>query len=108
MKDGAGGNGDAEHLFETKSLGAELNVVVVPLSAFTAFVFDGKRLGPKLHKVGDADDSWVYDDLSFTPDGGGTAVVAASPNSAPEPGSLVLLGMGGFGLAGWRWRTRKR
>jgi len=53
-----------------------------------------------LSEIGSPFDSWVYDDLSFTPDG------ASVSGSAPEPGSLVLLGIGGFGLVGWRWRMR--
>ena len=64
VKDGAGRDRDAEHLLQTKRLGAKLNLVVVPASAFTAFVFDGKRhIGPaavagmKLHKIGDANDT---------------------------------------------------
>jgi hypothetical protein len=64
-----------------------------------------------LSEIGGAFDSWVYDDLSFTPDGGGSVSVAGGPSAAdgaPEPGSLVLLSLGGFVLAGWRWRTAKR
>jgi hypothetical protein len=56
-----------------------------------------------LTEIGFAGDSWVYDDLSFTPDG---VSVAGGANGAPEPGGLVLLGLGGFGLAGLRWRMR--
>jgi hypothetical protein len=61
-----------------------------------------------LSEIGGAYDSWVYDDLSFTPDGVGVVELAGDPSGAPEPGSLVLLGIGGFGLAGWRWRMAKR
>lgn len=42
VKDSAGGDGHAEHLFEAKGLGAELHVVVVPLFAFAPFVLDGE------------------------------------------------------------------
>jgi hypothetical protein len=59
-----------------------------------------------LTEIGHAGDSWVYDDLSFTPDG--SAGVAGGASGAPEPGSLVLLSLGGFGLAGWRWRIGMR
>jgi hypothetical protein len=64
VKDGAGRDRDAEHFLQTKSLGAKLDLVVIPPSAFTAFVFDGKRhigaiafTGMELHEIGDADDT---------------------------------------------------
>ena len=50
-------------------------------------------------------DSWVYDDLSFTAD---TSVTVNGDGSrSPEPAGLVLAGLGGLGLVGWRWRRRK-
>jgi hypothetical protein len=54
-----------------------------------------------LTEIGKPWDSWVYDDLSFTPQAG-------DPSGAPEPASLTLLGLAGIGLAGWRWRGRMR
>ena len=69
MKHGAGRHGKAEHLLQTESLGAELDLIVVPLTAFAAFIFHGKRRlrqpglgGPKLDKIGDANDSQAMAD----------------------------------------------
>lgn len=60
-----------------------------------------------LTEIGGIHDSWVYDDLSFTPSDL-TIVVAGIGNSlAPEPGSFVLLSLGGLGLAGLRRRMGK-
>ena len=55
-----------------------------------------------LTELGHAWDSWLLDDLSFTPDA--SVGVNGDPGRAPEPASLVLLGLGGAALAGWRWR----
>jgi hypothetical protein len=55
-----------------------------------------------LTEIGKPWDSWVYDDLSFTPAAG----VSGDPNGAPEPASLTLLGLGIVGFAGWRWRRK--
>ena len=46
-------NGNAEHLFEAKGLGAELNVVVTSFAAGSVFVFDRNdpSVGMKLHNV---------------------------------------------------------
>jgi hypothetical protein len=69
MKHGAGRHGKAEHLLQTESLGAELDLIVVPLPAFTAFIFHGKRrlrqpgrARMKLNKIGDANDSQAMAD----------------------------------------------
>ena len=63
-----------------------------------------------LTEIGGAYDSWVYDDLSFTPDGSAAVAGSGDPVSAPapEPCGLVLLSLGGVGLAGLRWRMEKR
>lgn len=50
--------------------------------------------------------TWVYDDLSYTADPSATVAGQGVPGQAPEPGGLVLLALGGVGLAGWRWRMR--
>ncbi len=67
-----------------------------------------------LTEIGKPWDSWVYDDLSFTPiDPAGPALdgVAAGvkndARTAPEPASVVLLGLGGLGLTGWLRRRAK-
>jgi hypothetical protein len=56
VEDGASWDFDAEHFFEAKGLGAELNFIVIPLASPAAFIFDGIRLGMKLDEVGDADE----------------------------------------------------
>jgi hypothetical protein len=44
-----------KHLFKTKGLGAELDVVVVPPATPPTFIFHRKRFGPKLDEIGHAD-----------------------------------------------------
>jgi len=43
--DEAGRDAEAEHFFEAKGLGAELDVVVDPAAGAAFFVFDGAGLG---------------------------------------------------------------
>ena len=70
VENGAGGNGDAEHLFEAERLGAELDLVVVEATLGAFLVFDGACLGDALRhlrfeigdlRVGVAD----FDEIGF-------------------------------------------
>ena len=57
VEDFAVGDGGVEHFFEAEGLGAELDLVVVPLSFLAVFVFDGDGLvgvGGVFDEVGDA------------------------------------------------------
>jgi hypothetical protein len=47
----------------------------------------------------------AYFSFGGEPDG---EVTTQGDMSNPEPASLVLLGLGGLGLAGYRWRQRRR
>jgi probable HAF family extracellular repeat protein len=46
--------------------------------------------------------------LATPPGGGGPHGYLLAPVEAPEPASLVLLSLGGLGLAGHAWRKRRR
>ncbi len=54
--------------------------------------------------IQDRTDSTVFDDFVFVQ----FAPSTTTPNTVPEPGTIVLLSSGLLGLAGYRWQQRRR
>ena len=91
VEDGPGGDGDAQHFFQADGLAAELDLVVVPASAFAALVFDGEGrvgaagvVGAEFDEVRDADDAQAMADEPEAAGGaeGAFVVVAGGVDAA--------------------------
>ena len=106
--------GFAAHKFQMQAFGVSDNLLAtdtLTTKGWSELTVSGSGIeSVTLTEIGHAWDSWVYDDLSYTPiaSAGIGADFKTETRAAPEPASLALLGLGGAGFAAWRWRTCRR